>query len=312
MQISAKTLLTALLCTASVPLFAMPMGYSVNSDSGTTDAEGLYLIDLSSGSESRKGTVQSNLETRMDVEGLAFAPDETLYGLDDESGKLFAIDPSSGLVDTDSEVDIDGLPSEDNDFGMTFTCDGTLYVTSVANGALYRMTLQGDTQLVGSLGENISAIAAWGSPAKLYGLGNGTLEDDSPDAPSLFEINTTTGAATEVGVLGGSVLPYREGGLAFDDSGQLWAITDRRVFNQPSQIVRIDTGTGSGTPVAETTEQGFESLAVSKPGGCSTSGGGDPGYGDPNIRGVPTLDRAGLLLAALLLLVTGILAARRP
>jgi hypothetical protein len=56
----------------------------------------------------------------------------------------------------------------------------------------------------------------------------------------------------------------------------LWAITDRRAVPPagfPSQILRIDTATGVATSSANTTEQGFESLAITVPRGCSTGSG---------------------------------------
>ena len=69
---------------------------------------------------------------RTDVEGLAFAPDGTLYGVDDDSMMLFPINTDNGFIDASKEVLISDLPfGGNNDFGMTFTCDGSLYITSV-------------------------------------------------------------------------------------------------------------------------------------------------------------------------------------
>ena len=50
------TLLTAV----SASLSAEPVGYSINSDSGSDDSDGLYRIDLATGEEiQRVGTIQS-------------------------------------------------------------------------------------------------------------------------------------------------------------------------------------------------------------------------------------------------------------
>jgi len=67
-----------------VSLFAInangaPMAYSVNSDSGNLSTEdSLYLIDLATGSDQRRGELFTGVEVRRDTEGLAFAPDGPL------------------------------------------------------------------------------------------------------------------------------------------------------------------------------------------------------------------------------------------
>jgi hypothetical protein len=278
MQKLMRTMVVILLTALSASLSAAPVAYSINSDSGSAKAEGLYLIDLATGDESRIGTVKPpSGQARIDVEGLAFAADGTLYGVDDESMRLFPLSPESGFIQNDGDVFISGLPSGvNNDFGMTFACDGKLYLTSVFNRSLYQMNLKGQTNLIGSegaTGVRISAIAAYGNPVKLYGLGNGMDQDGNIDSPNLYEINSQTGAATKIGPLGPAAGKYTEGGLAFDDAGQLWAITDRRVLDLPSQVMRINTSTGTASEVKTTTEQGFESLAMTVPRGCLVAGG---------------------------------------
>jgi len=264
MQKLLKTLMLTLLTVACASLSAAPMGYSINSDSGSGNSDSLYLIDLATGTENRIGIVQLPQAQLMDVEGLAFHPDGTLYGIDDQSLKMFPIDTDTGLIDQNNiiSIDTDDLSVGSNDFGMTFDCDANLYITSVAENSLYRLDLNGDTQLIGSLGANIniSALAAYGSPARLYGLGNGIKDEEVKDSPSLFEIDLNT-----------------QGGLSFDSSGQLWAITDRTglLDSGPSQVMRINTSTGAASDIRETSEVGFESLAVSVPGGCAPPGTGE-------------------------------------
>jgi hypothetical protein len=282
MQKLAKTLLLILLTAASGLLSAAPVGYSINSDSGTDDSDGLYILDLATGDQiERIGTVQSVLlNTRLDVEGLAFAPDGRLFGIDDESLKLFEISLDNALVDPDNDYLIDDLTKGGNDFGMTFACDGALYVTSVTRQSLYRLELDETVDPVligdeGGLGANISALAAYGNPVRLYGLGNGTAGENAAAAPILYEIDVTSGAATEIGPLGAGVGQYAEGGLAFDSDGQLWAITDRRPVLMPSQVMRINTSTGAASDIRETLEEGFESLAISPPRGCAPIGNGE-------------------------------------
>ncbi len=309
-----------------VSLFALtaygaPIAYSINSDSGSAapTADSLYSIDLATGGEQRKGELFNGIETRIDTEGLAFSPDSlTLWGIDDESRTLFPINTTTGIVSFNDQVDLNGFaPLGGNDFGMTFTCEGDLYVTSVLTRTLYRLKLEdGSREIIGSegaLGVNISAIAAIGNPVNMYGLGNGQFEDGTTDSPNLYSIDMQTGVATLIGALGNEAGAYSQGGLAFDDEGTLWAITDRSIINnklayQPSQILRIDTGTGTATLVSETKETGFESLAIVPPQACAVQPKEEVGVMFPR---VPTLDRIGRGLLASLLLLAGIAALRK-
>ena len=275
MQKLIKTIVTVLLSSTAVTLAAAPIGYSINSDSASDNADSLYRIDLATGQESRVASVISQGEKRIDVEGLAFAPDGTLYGIDDASRTLFPLNPDNAVVDTAHEVPVSGLQSGSNDFGMTFACDGSLYITSIAKGALYRMDLDGTTDIIGSegsLGVKINALAAYGDPVRLYGLGNGMDENQQVTTPNLYEINTSDGTAVLIGALENAG-NYSEGGLSFDDQGQLWAITDRRALGLPSQVMKINRDTGVATEIRETVESGFESLAISVPRGCNLGGG---------------------------------------
>ena len=273
------TIAIMLLSALSASLAAAPVGYSINSDSGTDNADSLYRIDLATGAETRIGTVKSLGQTRIDVEGLAFAPDGTLYGVDDSSMTLFQLNTGNAQVQTDDEVFISGLPSGGgNDFGLTFACDGNLYLTSIVKGSLYRMDLDGTANLIGSensLGVKISALAAYGDPVRLYGLGNGIDADGNVSTPNLYRINLTNGKASKIGPLGPAVGDYTEAGLAFDDAVQLWAINDRRQLQLPSQIMRINTSTGAASDVQLTAEAGFESLAITAPSGCAPVGSGE-------------------------------------
>ncbi len=279
MNITIKlTALLTLLMFAAIA-YAGPNGYSVSSDSGNNDAFNLYRIDLATGQQTKLGLVQSFGQPRIDVEGLAFAPDGTLYGMDDNSLRLFPINIDNGTVDSTRDVTLSGLPTGgNNDFGMTFACDGNLYASSVNTDMLYRVNLNGTTTQLGSLGANISALAAFGNPVKLYGLGNGLTKAGAVDSRTLYSINPQTGATTAIGQLGAAAGHYTEAGLAFDSSGVLWAITDRGLFDLgmggpfPSQILRIDTATGVATAVANTTQVGFESLAITIPRGCGGTG----------------------------------------
>jgi len=274
---------TALACFVGGTAFAAPNGYSINSDSDNDlTRDSLYLIDLATGSETRIGSVRAFNQFRSDVEGLAIAPDGTLYGVDEDFLTLFPINKATGAVITAQEVFIDGVPTGGgNDFGMTFGCDGNLYITSVTTQTLYRMQLDGVATPVGGLGNlgvGISAIAAYGNPVQLFGLSNGDQNQDPASIRKLWSLDIQTGAATEVGTIGSEALKYDQAGLAFDEDGELWALTDRRDqigFPVPSQILRLDGSNGRASAITSTSQNGYESLAISPPRGCFGGGNGE-------------------------------------
>ena len=322
-QIARFTLLMVISLFASSANSA-PMAYSVNSDSGSSDQDSLYLIDLATGVEELKGKLVSGIpgDTRRDTEGLAIAPDGTLWGVDDESRTLFPINREFGFILLSKEVPLSGFPPQQqvfggHDFGMTFTCDNSLYIVSVQTQTLHNLQLDGSSEVIGAtgaLGVNISAIAAYGNPTQLYGLGNGTFENGDADSPNLYSIDLNKGVATLIGPLGGGIGDYDQAGLAFDEEGTLWAITDRRIINdkeaanKPSEILQIDTGTGAATLVWTTREVGFESLAIAPPAACTAE---VPAEEVISPVPIPTLSPAGRLLAIFVLLLAGMVVLRR-
>lgn len=320
MNKNLKFALLMLMTLFAVNATAAPMAYSVNSDSGNILTEdSLYQIDLLTGDDQLKGELISGIESRIDTEGLALAPDLTLWGIDDDSRTLFPINKSTGAIKFQDEIPLAAFQSGGgNDFGMTFSCDSTLFITSVITQTLYQMNLDGSSQVVGSegaLGQNISAIAAIGNPTRLYGLGNGQFQDGTTDSPNLYSIDPTTGVATLIGALGEEASAYNQGGLAFDAEGYLWAITDRRIINNtvadlPSQILQLDTITGKASLVSLTSEIGFESLAIAPPAQCTDAGDGGDGDGD-GYPTIPTLSPVGQLLAILMLMLAGTAVLRR-
>jgi hypothetical protein len=310
-----RTAQILLLALPMATAMAAPVGYSVNSDQSPGDA--LHQIDLATGASISIGTeVTAGDGARGDIEGLAFAPDQSLWAIDEERFTLFQIDLLTGTVVPGTEARLSGIGSPIfNDFGMTFTCDGDLYASSVTLQSLYHLNTEGKATLVGDpggLGVNISAIAAYGNnPVRIYGLGNGLLGESSPrDNRSLYEIDPASGTVTLIGNIGETVSDYHQAGLSFDDAGQLWAITDRSapaLGSQPSEILRIDIQTGEATVVAKTNVLGFESLAVSAPAGCNTRGRPTTDV----IQSVPAMNASGKTLGILVLMLTGLAALSR-
>lgn len=320
----------ALLMVAS--LFAVsangaPVAYSVNSDSGSANQDNLYRIDLETGVEERLGELSTGSEIRSDTEGLAMDADKTLWGADDDSRTIFKINKSAGFVSEEESLDnFPYIPSlGGNDFGMTFSCNNSLYAATVQTQTLYKLDpTDGSGEIVGtigSLGVNISAIAANGNPNFLYAVGNGTYDNGDMDSPNLYRIDLFTGVATIIGPLGmgTTISDYDQAGLAFDSQGVLWAITDRRIINdqraanQPSEILRINVDTGAAEVVWTTQEIGFESLAIAPPVACDPQ---EPieepvEESDDEFPRIPTLSTMGQLLAVLVLMFAGMLVLRR-
>ncbi len=308
---TVSALLAALLSAAAV---AAPDGYSINSDSGSAAADSLFRIDLSTGKETPVGKVLSLSNIRRDTEGLAFDTEGRLWGVDDDSLTLFPIDISSGVVQHAAEVGLKGFPTGGgNDFGLTFTCSGELYATSVVTRTLYRIAPDGQATVIGgdgALGAPIGSLAAYGDPPQLYGLVNGEAAGGGTTR-ALFRIDGATGVAIRVGDLGGNVGDYTESGLSFDADGNLWAITDRRIINgqdvgQPSEVLRIDKQTGRATVTGTTTEVGFEGLAVAPPSGCARAIDEDV-----QTAPIPALGALGAPITALAMLLAGFGALRR-
>ncbi|HKL54412.1 MAG TPA: hypothetical protein VJ902_10660 [Wenzhouxiangellaceae bacterium] len=301
----AKFVLGLVLVLAHAVAWAQPSGLAVNSRGfgATEDIHVLWRVNLSTGQVERIG--QTGF---IDMEGLALAPDGTLYGADDSTKTLVTVNINSGFSTPVGGLRNNmGMPlAQPMDFGMTFTCDGELLVSSDTERSLFRASLEtGRLQRIGqtgSLGAPITGLASWGG--ELYGIGQGLAGEDglfTVDAPNLYRIDPTNATAELIGSLGETVLPYANAGLAFDTVGTLWAITDRRANGIPdikSEILRVDLETGLAQKIANAALVGFESLAIAAPRGCDTPSGTLP---DPEI--VPASNPLGLAIMALLILM---------
>jgi len=280
-RLSMPSLMIGLaIVVASSMAVAEPYAYSVNSRGFVPDDQmhRLWRLDLATGATQQLG--QTGF---LDIEGLAFDAAGQLFGADDESMSLIQVNTNSGFATAVANQRTNmALPFGPMDFGMSFTCDGTLLVSSDYQRSLFSANTEtGVLSLIGvsgSLGAPITDIAAWGDV--LYGIGEGHVgASGSAGAPNLYRIDPATATATLIGPLGSAVAPYANAGLAFDAEGTLWAVTDRRdggAVDLPSQIVRIDLDTGIASHVANADVVGFESLAIAPPGGCNLQGEPEP------------------------------------
>ena len=305
----AKFAIGLALLLVPVVTWAQPSAFAINSRGfgAEEDIFVLWRVDLSSGRTERIGPI----DPFIDMEGLALAPDGTLYGADDESKTLVTVNTNSGFSQPVGGLHNNmGLPlAQPMDFGMTFTCSGDLLVSSDTEQSLFRASLEtGRLERLGepgSLGAPITDIAGYGG--SLYGIGQGLAGADgafTTDAPNLYRIDLDAATAEFIGALGEAVLPYANAGLAFDAQGRLWAITDRRKNGVPgirSEILEIDLETGAARKSADAEHVGFESLAIVPPGGCDARAGIEREEGPPKI---PTNNWAGLAILAFVLLIT--------
>ncbi len=264
--------LVALVAAGSA--WAETIGFGVNSRGNSVDPQqvnALWRINLLDGEVDYVGWTGY-----LDLEAIALDPAGTLYGADDESKTMVRVSQVTGLA-----VPVGGVANRSNmgqsllqgmDFGMDFDCQGTAWVVSDVQQSLFqadmesgRLTRIGER---GSLGAPITDIAIRGQ--RVYGIGVGMTGSGSAAAPNLYRVDLDNASAELIGPLGDAVSPYNNAGLAFDADGNLWAITDRRATpagDFPSEILRIDTQTGSAEKVAETII-GVESLAIATPAAC--------------------------------------------
>jgi len=301
---SPKVLFVIALLLVQATAWAQSSGFAVNSRGYGADEDifVLWRINLSNGQTERIG--QTGF---LDMEGLALAPDGALYGADDESKTLVEVNTNSGFSQPVGNLrnNMGIALAQPMDFGMTFTCSGELLVSSDTEQSLFRASLEnGRMERIGapgSLGAPITDIASWGDA--LYGIGQGLAGADGEftiDSPNLYRIDPVSATAELIGSLGQDVLPYANAGLGFDDTGTLWAITDRRENGVPdieSEILRVDLDTGRAEKSSDADQIGFESLAIAPPGGCDSAGDSTL---DPAI--VPSSNPFGLTLLALLML----------
>lgn len=263
-------------------------GYSVADDSITL-TDHLVEIDLETGEYSSKGKIADPF---IGIEGLAISPAGVLYGADDNTKTLVQIQTQQAqALAVGNLIENLGLGNngESYDFGMSFACDGKLYMVTKANQSLYRVNHQsGKASLIGKTNHNFTSLAAKGDD--LYAVASADH--------TLYKINRETAEATAVGNLGdlGGGINLSGSGLAFDESGQLWMVINLRLSDPinpyPSRIFKVNTQTGKATRVAETLV-GIESLAITAPTGCKNTHG--------NLEEVSINNRLGLLALALLL-----------
>jgi hypothetical protein len=337
--IAAALLAVAVVLSAPAAAADPVVGFSVNSSGNfvaNQEVNALWRLNLQTGIATRVFDAVRDDTGYLDLEALAFDRQGRLFGADDESKTLVRVGTSSGRAVTVSppEQSNMGVPlSPPLDFGMTFTCDDQLLVVSATEQSLFEADIQTGTLnrlgAAGALGVALADLAT--RDEVIYAIDMGQTAAGPTAEPALYRLSVNPVAVERIGPLGAAVLPYRSAGLAFDEQGQLWAVTNRRNINNqdfPSQIIRIDTETGTAQAVAETQVAnddavvagqplvGLESLAIGPPALCGASNDPNPSNApvasprssDWDASPIPALSPPMLLLLTLLLGILGALA----
>lgn len=206
---AAAALLALLAASAAT---AQPFAYAPAYDQ-------LYRVNLSTRTASLVGQTGSYAGRPIVFKGLAYTPNGLLQGASDNTKALFRIDfPGSpagligslGLAGQGDPQRLDAM-----DLSYAITCDGSAYLASGVARKLYKVdTATGMASYIGPTGARVTGLAARGR--ELFGTGD-------YENPSLFRIDTTTGAATAVGAFNVTSNRISSVWPAFDTAGQLWA-----------------------------------------------------------------------------------------
>lgn len=277
----------------------------------------LFRIDLVNGQATRIGTfgtLGSPNALIADVEGIAFAPDGTLYGVSDSQKVLVRINTATGAATVVGSLRAGDQPianpTESLDFGLAFTCDGRLWLSSDSTGRLWEVSPQsGQIRFVGNMGVRISGLAARGND--MVGIG---VEADS----GIYRIDLATGTASLLTRLTPSS-SFEDAGLDFDSDGRLWAARNAASNPPNSDLIRIDLDNGMTRDVSRiafapgVADKEIETLAIAPPGGCNTSEPiGPPGGLQPQARAVPVDAPFALALLGVLVALVAAWRLRRP
>lgn len=273
----------------------------------------LYWLDLGS---AQARAIGSGIGFN-DIEGLALAPDGTLYGVADgtigsgsqQTDFLIRIDPASGAGELVGPLS--GLagagPNGQLDYGLAFTCDGRLWASSDSTGQLWEIDRNsGAVRLAGFSAAPLSGLA--GRDRLLYGIGVQVGFGDVGQQ-ALYRVDPETAQATRIGSLGVAEM-LSSSGADFDAEGVLWATLDSQPpdVDRASRLARIDLSTGRAEvigPISGIAQNvSVRGMAIVAPGSCGTFGGGGMRAQLMPVPG-PGLPALGLLGLGVMLIARG-------
>lgn len=215
--------------------------------------DGIYTVDLTQRSANFVGQTGSYAGQLIAIEGMAYSPDQVLYGVSDNVKAFVRIDAVSGAATVVGPLVLDGEGQFNNaDPALAATADGRFWLTSATLGKLWQLDpSSGTTTLVGSLGVAITGLAAHGN--ELYGAGSRGDE-------GLYRIDMKTGRAALIRRFNDQI-PYAASiSLAFDEEDRLWATVN---YNPPqndngsiatwSDLALVDRNSGVIDPLGALT-----------------------------------------------------------
>jgi hypothetical protein len=219
----------------------------------------LYAFDLSTRLASPVGRAGSLGGTPLsNIEGLTFSPTGQLYAVSDTLLKvLMTIDRTTGVATVIGPLGGSaGLGDTGQgqynvlDLGLSFTCDGRLWLSSGATGSFWQVDpTNASTTKIGTLDATITGLTARGN--QLFGAG---AQNDG----SLYLINPATAQATVVGNYGNNIDPITTASPGFDAAGQLWSVLNdnpplppQTTQPQWSSLATINVGAGSLSVVGD-------------------------------------------------------------
>jgi len=232
----------------------------------------LYRVDLTTHSAQKLGPAgYLNGQQRIaNIEGLTFNSNGELYAVSDTLKVLLQINRTTGTATLVGPLNLAGQSiSQPLDLGLTFACDGRLWL-SAGNGSFWQVDpATGATTAVGNLGVTITGLTSRGN--QIYGTGS---QGDN----TLYLIDPTTAQTTPVGAYGSGASYVTAASPGFDASGQLWVVLDY-VPPQPgvttvplwSDLASLDASRGSlnntGAITGPTDLQyiGLKGLAITPP-----------------------------------------------
>jgi hypothetical protein len=292
------------LAAHSVTGWAQPAPGSLLGSTGNSTNE-LVLIDPSTGAS----TFLADIGSQGPVTEIEFRADGTLFGATGQgTSNIIIIDPATGgetIVGQHAFGAVNGLEFIGNTlYGSFFAAGGPLGGPGGGYELVEVNQTDGTLTTIGPLPYGpVRGLAYDPVAGVLYGSGvpaaapNGQLGGES-----LFTIDPSTGATTEIGPLGASL-----GAIEFGPDGTLYggaanggAPNGEGVAGVAATLYEINTSTGAATPVGPTNVPALSGLSF-VPAGVPV----------PQSVGVPTLGFTGMAILIALFAGLGIAVVRR-
>jgi hypothetical protein len=260
--------------------------------------ESLFRLDLSNGATTAIGSGYgfTGGAAIADMEGLAFAPDGSLYGVaDSPRPALYRLSTTSGRATLIAQFRENAQLIDNNgplNAAIAFSCTGKLLMASRVQDRLWEVDpATASVRLIGPLSQDLGGIAALGTT--IFALGVAGSE-------GLFDVTEASASLARLpSGLANRAIPV--GSIAFQPDGRLFAVLDLYPVARPS-IAELSPVTGdvlselplTGPQFTASSQTPVRAIAIAPPA-CA------PLVGPGVATAIPALDPRGLLLLALLI-----------